>query len=202
MVVVVVVRARAVSATWFAKALPISLPEFGKLALPPLNSKGLTFMVLYGRLLESLRRFTKYGFAVGVALAGSAGPPRTRFGPGSRPVRVIGAEVGAFTETIGPISRQDGPENHANHKLCRSVPGHALVCFSRKSWTTTTANTVSTGRFMGSRAQFMNNTGEENTCMRNCAMRLKGRFVSSRARFINNTGEENTYMRNCATRKC
>ena len=63
------------------------------------------------------RRFTKYGFA-GVRGRGGAGrvrrttPDQVR-GPG----RVIGAELGAIIRVIRPMNGQDGPENHANHKL-------------------------------------------------------------------------------------
>ena len=76
------------------------------------------------------RRFAKYGFA-GVRGRGGAGrvrrttPDQVR-GPG----RVIGAELGAILKVICLTSRQDGPGNHANHKLRSRLAQGVSVVFS------------------------------------------------------------------------
>ena len=76
------------------------------------------------------RRFTKYGFA-GVRGRGGAGrvrrttPDQVR-GPG----RVNDAELGAIIRVIRPMDGQDGPENHANHKLRSRLALGVSVVFS------------------------------------------------------------------------
>ena len=74
-----VVRARALTRSGSLRGCGVIAMSWFISALPPIKFWTVFLMVGDGRSLLYIGRFTKYGFAVGAALAGSGGPARTRF---------------------------------------------------------------------------------------------------------------------------